>query len=278
MKHAFLSVVYKRYPLEKAFAAAREFGYDGVEIYGGRPHAYAYDYDEQLRASILNLQDTYEIEVPMVTPELLFYPYNLGSTDPKTAEETLDYLKRTIDLASGIGCPRMQTAFGHGGFGIRRKVLLDHCAEMIRRLSEYAERKQVTIILEDVTVMESNTVLFLDDMLEILERADSPFVKAMLDISTPVIHWETFTDVFEMLGDRLDYIHFIDCDGVDFHHYPVGEGKLPMEALAQVILAHGYDGWLSTEIVRPYYADPDLYIGRELGNVKALFEKKGNLL
>lgn len=278
MKHAFLSVTYKRYPLEKAFAAAREFGYDGVEIYGGRPHAYAFDYDEQLRADILGLIDKYEVEVPMVTPELLFYPYNLGSTDPKTAEETLTYLKKTIDMAAGIGCPRIQTAFGHGGFGIRRKTLIDHCAEMIKRLSDHCQARGVTIILEDVTVMESNTVVFLDDLLEIMEKADSPWVKAMLDISTPVIHWETFTDSFEMLGDRLDYIHFIDCDGQGYHHYPVGEGKLPLEALAKVILAHGYDGWLSTEIVSPYYADPDLYIGRELGRVKALFEQKDNLL
>lgn len=278
MKHAFLSVTYKRYPLEKAFAAAKEFGYNGVEIYGGRPHAFAFDYDEELRSEILRLKETYEIEVPMVTPELLFYPYNLGSTDPKTAEETLEYLKRTIDLASGIECPRVQTAFGHGGFGIRRKALLNHCSEMIKRLSEYCESRNVTIILEDVTVMESNTVVFLDDILEILEKADSPCVKAMLDISTPVIHWETFTDSFEMLGDKLDYIHFVDCDGAGYHHYPIGEGKLPMKALAKVILAHGYDGWLSTEIVSPYYADPDLYIGREIKRVKELFEKKDNLL
>ena len=271
-------MTYKRYPLEKAFMAAREFGYDGVEIYGGRPHAYAYDCSSEYCRSVLALMDKYQVEVPMVTPELLFYPYNLSSLDSITALETIDYLKRTIDFASEIGCPRMQTAFGRGENGVRRKVLLDHCSDMIAELSDYCEKKNVTIILEDVTVMESNTVIFLDDMMEIMERVNSPYVKAMLDISTPVIHWETFTDSFEMLGDKLDYIHFIDCDGTGYHHYPVGEGKLPLEALAKVIKGHGYDGWLSTEIVCPYYADPDLYIGREIKRVKRLFSEEAATL
>ena len=274
MKHAFLSVTYKRDPLEKAFAAAKDFGYDGVEIYGGRPHAFAFDHDNELRDLILGYKDKYDVDVPMITPELLFYPYNLSSLERSIEKDTLEYLKKAIDLASGVGSPRIQMAFGHGGFGIRRKKLIDHCVEMIKNLSEYSYSKGVSIILEDVTVQESNTIVFLDDMLEIIERVNNPCVKAMLDISTPVLHWETFTDCFDLLGDKLDYIHFADCDGIGYHHYPVGEGSLPLKALARLIKEHGYNGWISTEIVSPYYSDPDLYIGREISKVKKLFEEE----
>ena len=34
---------YIRLPLDRAFEAAYRFGYDGVEIWGGRPHAYSFD-------------------------------------------------------------------------------------------------------------------------------------------------------------------------------------------------------------------------------------------
>ena len=31
---------YQYYPLERAFADARRFGYDYIELWGGRPHAF----------------------------------------------------------------------------------------------------------------------------------------------------------------------------------------------------------------------------------------------
>ena len=43
MKIGFFTMPYMRLPLERAFRDAARFGYDGVEIWGGRPHAYAPD-------------------------------------------------------------------------------------------------------------------------------------------------------------------------------------------------------------------------------------------
>ena len=43
MKFCMFTSGYMRDPLEKAFRDAAELGYDGIEIWGGRPHAYAPD-------------------------------------------------------------------------------------------------------------------------------------------------------------------------------------------------------------------------------------------
>ena len=276
MKIAFLSVLFKRYPLERAFQVAKEQGYDGVEIWGGRPHAYPFDGDETLYSSIRRLQDQYQLEVPMFTPELLSYPFNISSSDPKTWEETERYLKKSIDFAEGIGCPRVMFAMGHAGFGTKKSENMLHVVSVIRKMADYANQADVNIILEAVTHMESNTVVFLDDLLEILQEVNCPHVKAMLDTVTPCVHWETYTDYFERLGEKLDYIHFVDCDGEGFHHYPIGEGRLPMEALVRIIKKNHYDGWLSSEIISPYLADPELYAARELRTIKKLLEEEGN--
>lgn len=37
MKISFFTASMHRYPLEKCFEVASEFGYDGIEIWGGRP-------------------------------------------------------------------------------------------------------------------------------------------------------------------------------------------------------------------------------------------------
>ena len=43
MKISFFTASMHRYPIEKSFEIASKFGYDGMEIWGGRPHAYAPD-------------------------------------------------------------------------------------------------------------------------------------------------------------------------------------------------------------------------------------------
>ena len=43
MKLSLSTFVYFRYPLIEAIRRTAHFGYDGVELWGGRPHAYADD-------------------------------------------------------------------------------------------------------------------------------------------------------------------------------------------------------------------------------------------
>ena len=55
MKIALLSLLFRRYHLEKVFEVASEQGYDGVEIWGGRPQAYPYDMDEARCEDVLRM-------------------------------------------------------------------------------------------------------------------------------------------------------------------------------------------------------------------------------
>lgn len=275
MKIAFLSILFKRYPLERVFRIASEQGYDGVELWGGRPHAYSFDLDQEFSDSILRMKDRYGLEVPMLTPETLSYPFNISSSDPKTAADTLAYLKRSVDLARSIQCPRVQLAMGHAGFGTSKRANMRHIIEVVKTMADYADRSGITLILEAVTIRESNTVVFLDDLLEILDAVNAPHVKAMLDTVTPCIHWETFSDYFELLGDKLDYIHFVDCDGEGFHHYPLGDGSLPVEALVKLLKKHNYHGWLSSEIYSADPVEPEFCIAREIRTIRRLLESEG---
>lgn len=43
MKIGMFTSGYQRNPIEDIFADAREYGYDYIELWGGRPHAYAPD-------------------------------------------------------------------------------------------------------------------------------------------------------------------------------------------------------------------------------------------
>ena len=60
MKFAQSSAVYYNYSLKYAIQDLGRIGYDGIEIWGGRPHMYRQDLDEQL-TDILSLLEKYDL-------------------------------------------------------------------------------------------------------------------------------------------------------------------------------------------------------------------------
>ena len=188
MKVALLSLLFRRYHLDKIFEVAAEAGYDGVEIWGGRPQAYPYDMDEARCEQVLELKQKYHLEVPMYTPEVLGYPFNIATTDEKERVETIDYLKKALDVAKAIEAPRIQLATGHAGYGTSRRKNRENVMYVLSTLAEYADKLGIDIILEAVTLMESNVIIFLDDLVELIEDIGSPRIKGMLDTVTPIVH------------------------------------------------------------------------------------------
>ena len=53
MKFGCFSLDFRRFSLETAFKMASRYGFDGLEIWGGRPHAYPYDMDHDQVQQIL---------------------------------------------------------------------------------------------------------------------------------------------------------------------------------------------------------------------------------
>ena len=77
MKFSFLTYQFCRFGLEHSFKMAQEYGFEGVEVWGGRPHAYAHDMGREEIQAILGWKKQYGVEISMFTPEILAYPYSI---------------------------------------------------------------------------------------------------------------------------------------------------------------------------------------------------------
>jgi protein FrlC len=270
MKIAALTVLFCRHPLEKIFQIVSSQGYDGIELWGARPHAYPFDMDDERIADVLRMKEQYHLEIPMYTPELLAYPYNIASQDSIERQETIDYLKRAIEVAKAIDAPCMEVSCGHAGYGTERRKNLENVRNVFREIVDHAEKVGVDIIIEPLTIMDSNTIYLLDDLVELIEYLDSDRVKTMMDTVTPLVHWESYSDHFEKLGKKLDYIHFVDSNGVDQSHMALGTGIIDLSGLIKIIRRHGYDGWLCIELMSPFIREPEMYAGREIRVLRQL--------
>ena len=63
MKIGMFTFSYMRLPIERAFEDANRFGYDGIEIWGGRPHAYSFDLVKGLIQELKELSSEYSLPI-----------------------------------------------------------------------------------------------------------------------------------------------------------------------------------------------------------------------
>ena len=98
MKLGMFTSGYQYYPLEAAFQDAKRIGYDYIELWGGRPHAFPPDLKRGGIEQVKKLIEVYEMPVHVYTPEHNAYPYNYMIGDSSQRKEAVDYLKTAIEM------------------------------------------------------------------------------------------------------------------------------------------------------------------------------------
>ena len=270
MKLAFLTLLFKRFPLEYSFQIAQKYNFDGIEIWGGRPHAYPLDISE-ISSNIRRWKHQYNIDVPMYTPELLAYPYNLSSSSPTERRDTVNYLKKAVDLCREIECPEMLVSSDHPGYGRSFNECWSCLVDGLQELSAYAEENNVVLRMEPLGPNTSPIVTRCSDLLRLINDVKSPNLKAMMDMAIPPLCAEPYSEYFTMLGKDFSYVHICGCDGIYETHWQLSadENMVHMKDLFNILKAYDYKEWCSIEILEPYYRDPELYLSQALRILKS---------
>lgn len=275
MKFGVMSLDFKRLTLEETFRLAKLYGFDGVEIFGTRCHLFPGDYSAELARHVRDLQEKYELEVPMYTPLALNMPVCICSPNEKEREDGVAYYQKAVQVASEIGCRRLLVVADHPGYFTDDKTIWGHLVESVSRICEYARDKSVQVTIEPLTPMESPVVSTVDHCVRLLEDVDAPSLYVMMDIVPPTVVREPISKYFFMLGDRLNYIHICNTDGVTDAHLRLDSGILPMADVVNVIDKHGYKGYLTTELYSEMFSDPELMLSNTARNLKAIADELG---
>ena len=252
MKYGLFTCPYQRLSLEKAFSDASVMGYDYVELWGGRPHAYAPDLLDGDLDAVLRLIDRFEMPVEVYTPEHNAYPYN--------------YMIGTDTLIS----------VGHSGFAPlqeRRARLL----KSLRHLSLEAERLDHPILLEPLTPMESDFCTCAEELLEILEELNSPFIQGMCDVVVSFVQQRNPADDIRLLGSRMAHLHLTDSDGITEAHLLPGDGSMDLRGLLGELRTGIYDGSATLELVTHYIDTPSEAAFAAIRRIREMTEDENSL-
>jgi len=276
MKFSFLTYQFARFPLEYCFKMAKEYGFEGVEVWGARPHAYAFDMDKQAIQDILGWKKKYGVEISMLTPELLAYPYNLVSASVKEQKETVEYLKRNLENAAAMGTDMMQIAVKHPGYGRDKDEVWNILVERVGELCQHAEHVGVDIIMEHLSPSEGTLLTTADDIVRLQRQVNSKACCTMIDMVPPFIANEPYSEYFDKTYG-MKYVHLCNCDGSTEFHMQLDDpaGMIPMTDFMRILKRCGYDGWCSVELLAPYFRDPELYLSQSMRAIDRMCEEAG---
>lgn len=275
MKIGMFTSGYQRNPLEHCFQDARRFGYDFIELWGGRPHAYAPDLKVGEIEDVKRLIEQYEMPVLGYTPEHNAYPYNFMIGSELQRRDAVAYLKLCLDMAKELGADYMLVSPAHAGYQADYEEIWSRMEKTIRELGEHAEKKEVKLVVETLTPYESNAFKSANDAAELFKRIDSPYVVGMCDLVPPYVQHESIMAYLDKLGDKMYHFHIIDGEqGTDSHIVP-GEGSIPLKELFMELKEAGYQGTATLELVTGYINEPRLYARRAVSQARAYMREAG---
>lgn len=275
MKIGMFTSGYQRNPLEHCFQDARRFGYDFIELWGGRPHAYAPDLKAGEIEDVKRLIEQYEMPVLGYTPEHNVYPYNFMIGSELQRRDAVAYLKLCLDMAKELGADYMLVSPAHAGYQADYEEIWSRMEKTIRELGEHAEKKEVKLVVETLTPYESNAFKSANDAAELFKRIDSPYVVGMCDLVPPYVQHESIMAYLDKLGDKMYHFHIIDGEqGTDSHIVP-GEGSIPLKELFMELKEAGYQGTATLELVTGYINEPRLYARRAVSQARAYMKEAG---
>lgn len=266
---------YQRNPLEHCFMDAKEYGYDYIELWGGRPHAYAPDLKAGDINEVRRLIEKYEMPVLGYTPEHNAYPYNYMIGSEAQRRDAIDYLKLSLEMAKEMGVEFVLTSPANGGYLATYDQLWSRLEKNIQELGDYAAKLEIKLVVEALTPYESNFFTRANDLVELLRRVDNPYVVGMCDIVPPFVQHESIMAYFDKLGNKMDHMHIIDGEnGSDTHLIP-GEGNIPIKEMLYEMKRIGYDKTATLELVTNYINEPRFYAKRAIDNMRELMAEAG---
>lgn len=221
VKLAFSTLACPRWSVEEVAAAAKQYGYEGVEIrlIDGRV------VDPSLpRGHRGRVRKTFSAaDIPIVA---------LDTSVKAAADPSVTELVGMLELASEWGAPIVRV-FGGG-------ASTDSARRFLGEVAAKAQDLGVTIALETHDEFSSAEVVA-----EVL-RNTPPSVGALWDVAHTYRAGEDAGTVLGLLDGRIAHVHVKDARR-DGSLTLLGDGEVPVRDSLEALASAGYDGWISVE-------------------------------
>ncbi|MBS7610932.1 sugar phosphate isomerase/epimerase [Candidatus Bathyarchaeota archaeon] len=263
--------------LEELIPKVKQYGFDGVELMGKRPHANPVDLSAESRRNLRELASSSGLDIAAIAG------YNdFSGSDAFKRELNILYVKELIKLARDLETDIVRV-FAAGMTDVDPSIPYhEHwrlCVEVLKEVSRFAEDYGVTLALQNhPPIIESY-----EDVLDMVEEVGSEALKTCID--PELLIWvrdvdpygedalERFKTIYGRVGKLLVHVHvgdsieragkFIIAPGgggsilraLRIERVPMGTGvfKRIVKPFAETLKSIGYNRYVSYEVCSPRY-------------------------
>lgn len=242
---------------------ARETGYGGIEIIGGKLYRYL-DQGYDLKSISETLGD-----FPVVG---IGYVQDIERQQPEEYQALLQECEKMCSIAKQLGCSMVQLLTGPIGPGVGEEggyqglvghswpEIRDLTSKNLKVLADIGTRYGLEFYLEPLSWTPLYT---LKQTLELLDRTERNNVKLLIDFWH---HWTSGTkpeDIAKLNRNLIAGVHFCDSlpvtDKVTHQLREVwtGAGHIPLQEWVNAVVSTGFDGWWSCELFSKVHWEMD---------------------
>ena len=269
------SVLYQ-YTIFDAISLITNIGYEGVDIWGGRPHIYRQDLSKQELIHLRKLIEDQGLIVSSFMPAFYRYPHSLSNPNPKVREDSIEYMHACLDNAVVLGADLVLVVPDHSLYGQTREDSQRRMIESIDVIAQFAYQYDgLKLGIEILYYDETDIVNSADDALEIINQLGHNNLGVVLDTGTLNLSKESLKDILVKLDDLLLQVHVNDNQGREHQQNLIpGDGNYDFRALIRILKDHNYSGFLSAELSKEYADKPELALSTTIERLKGWIQEE----
>jgi sugar phosphate isomerase/epimerase len=246
MKLSFSTLACPEWEFKKIIEKAREYSYDGIEIRG--------ILKELDLSKVPELNDDAEITKKLLSEyglEIACISASSTFTNPlkEEREKNIEMAISHIDIAKRFNCNVVRVFVGRLPKDVEFEKVIEYATESIKKVVEYAEKKQIKVGIEthdDFCISDRLNLIF--------ERVKSDYFGCVWDVYNSLSAGEEIDKTFKFIKDKIFHLHIKDGD-LKEKLTLVGEGKLPVTQLINLLEKINYKGYLSFEYEKRWHPD-----------------------
>jgi protein FrlC len=256
MKLGTATSVLHYYAIQDAVALVAEAGYDGVDIWGGRPHVYRHDWSTQELNALREQMAASGLAASSFMPAFYRYPHSLSSPNATVRRDSIDYMRVCIDNAAILGAKIVLVVPDHSLHGQTPQESRKRMTESVGEVALYAKQYDLKLGLEILWLDETDLITTSDEALGIIDELGAENLGVVLDSGALHISKEPLPEMLAKLGERFLQIHVSDHHGLKQQNLIPGEGTYDFAGMMRVLVDRGYTGFISAELSREYADEP----------------------
>jgi len=245
------------YPLEEAFKRIAAAGYEGVDIWGGRPHAYRNDLSPHEIRRLRDISERLAVEFASFIPAQFRYPTCLCSPSETIRQDSVAYIKNSLRTAAAFGAPIVSVCPGHTIFGQTSEDGWRRLCQSLDEICSAADSVRLKVALEPADRYETDLVNNCEQAIQLLEDVRWDNLGVVLDNGHSHVVGESAEKMVARLGDRLFHVHVDDNLGQRDQHLIPGNGTFDFVPFIAAVRETGYNGFLTAELSWDYTLEPD---------------------